>query len=136
MENFYKNSVNSEISMMNIKKPKNYERKIYTSEEIQKSIENSIQNFNIIKLDSNRKKILKLKLKSKNDNLKEIEIKIKVIDSFLEFIKNSTINNNTYNEKIGKYEINKNNLLKLKEIILLEIEIIKSQLPPPYFSYF
>uniref|UniRef100_A0A6C0KUD8 Uncharacterized protein n=1 Tax=viral metagenome TaxID=1070528 RepID=A0A6C0KUD8_9ZZZZ len=116
------------ISMINLK-PSEIE-KIYTNEEIQKSIEDTIQKWDIIKSDSERKKLLKLKLRSEKYRLKEVEIKIKVNDGLIEFIKNSKFTNNFYKEKKEKYEINKDILVKLKENILLEIEIIKSQLPP------
>lgn len=114
--------------MINLK-PSEIE-KIYTNEEIQKSIEDTIQKWDIIKSDSERKKLLKLKLRSEKYRLKEVEIKIKVNDGLIEFIKNSKFTNNFYKEKKEKYEINKDILVKLKENILLEIEIIKSQLPP------
>jgi hypothetical protein len=69
-------------------------------------------------------------VKSEIDKLKEIEIKIDIIDGLLEFLMKKSNGCNFYKEKIEKYETMKVKFFNLKEDILLEIEIIKCQLPP------
>jgi hypothetical protein len=124
------NSNFGNISMINLNlKNNNYSKKeVITNEEIEKGIEDSIKNLNI--KDDNQKNILKLKLKSEIDKLKEIEIKIDIIDGLLEFLMKKSNGCNFYKEKIEKYETMKVKFFNLKEDILLEIEIIKCQLPP------